>query len=287
MREKRNNALGRGLKSLIPDINININTNNISEIELDKIYANPNQPRKIFDDTKIKTLSDSIRNNGLLQPIVVKPDENNNYMIIAGERRYRAAKMANFKTIPVIKFDLPNNKIMELALIENLQREDLNPIEEAKGYKSLLENYDITQEDISEVIGKSRSHVTNTLRLLNLGNEIIEMIEEGNLSAGHGRALLRISDINLRNKIAHKVIIDGISVRGIEKMAKKIAESSIDEKKSIKEKDSIILKAEETLKNILGRNVVISKIKNKRKVEITCENDDELNNLINLFSYED
>ena len=174
---KRTNRLGRGLSALIPDISTEIDKKDIITIDLKNIYPNQDQPRRVFDEEKIKILSESIKNYGVLQPIVLKPDDKGKYMIIAGERRYTASKLARKTDIPAVIKDIPMKDIMEIALIENLQREELNPIEEALAYRSLINNYDVTQEEISEAVGKSRPHITNTLRLLNLSKPIMDMID--------------------------------------------------------------------------------------------------------------
>ena len=211
-------------------------------------------------------MSDSIKNYGVLQPIVVKMDENNKYMIIAGERRFRASKLANKNQIPAIIKDIDMKDIMEIALIENLQREDLNSIEEALAYKSLIEHYNVTQEEISEAVGKSRPHITNTLRLLNLGQDVIEMIDSGRITAGHGKALLRIADKDLQLQIA-----------------KKISENKQEEPKKSKPKDVFILDVEDKLRNIFGTKVNISKGKKKGKIEIEYYNDDDLNSIVSML----
>jgi ParB family chromosome partitioning protein len=220
----------------------------------------------------------------VLQPIVLKPDENGKYMIIAGERRFRASKKARLTEIPAVIKDIPIKDIMEIALIENLQREDLNAIEEAIAYKSLIDNYNVTQEEISEAVGKSRPHITNTLRLLNLGKEVIAMIEDNRITPGHGKALLRVSDEIAQLQIANKVIEEELSVRETENIAKKFSENQqIENIKKKKEKDIYILDVEEKLANILGTKVNISKGRKKGKIEIEYYNDDDLNNIISLL----
>ena len=281
---KRTNRLGRGLSALIPDIKEAIDEKEIVSIDLRKVYPNEEQPRRIFDEEKIQILSESIKNYGVLQPIVVKPDENGKYMIIAGERRFRASKKARLTEIPAVIKDIPIKDIMEIALIENLQREDLNAIEEAIAYKSLIDNYNVTQEEISEAVGKSRPHITNTLRLLNLGKEVIAMIEDNRITPGHGKALLRVSDETAQLQIANKVIEEELSVRETENIAKKFSENQqIENIKKKKEKDIYILDVEEKLANILGTKVNISKGRKKGKIEIEYYNDDDLNNIISLL----
>ena len=281
---KRTNRLGRGLSALIPDISTEIDKKDIITIDLKNIYPNQDQPRRVFDEEKIKILSESIKNYGVLQPIVLKPDDKGKYMIIAGERRYRASKLARKSDIPAVIKDIPMKDIMEIALIENLQREELNPIEEALAYRSLIKNYDVTQEEISEAVGKSRPHITNTLRLLNLPQKIMDMIDQGQITAGHGKALLRVNDENLQLELANKVIAEELSVRATEALAKKICEDNIKEvPKKSKEKDVFIVDVEEKLRNIFGTKVNISKGKKKGKIEIEYYNEDDLNNIVSML----
>ena len=281
---KRTNRLGRGLSALIPDISTEIDKKDIITIDLKSIYPNQDQPRRVFDEEKIKILSESIKNYGVLQPIVLKPDDKGKYMIIAGERRYRASKLARKSDIPAVIKDIPMKDIMEIALIENLQREELNPIEEALAYRSLIKNYEVTQEEISEAVGKSRPHITNTLRLLNLPQKIMDMIDQGQITAGHGKALLRVNDENLQLELANKVIAEELSVRATEALAKKICEDNIKEvPKKSKEKDVFIVDVEEKLRNIFGTKVNISKGKKKGKIEIEFYSKDDLERLIELL----
>lgn len=281
---KRANRLGKGLSALIPDIPNEIDEKEIMSINLNKVYPNEEQPRRTFDEEKIHILSESIKNYGVLQPIVVKPDEKGKYMIIAGERRYRASKLANKEEIPAVIRDIPMKEIMEIALIENLQREELNPIEEAIAYKSLIQNYHVTQEEISEAVGKSRPHITNTLRLLNLDKKIINMIDEGILTAGHGKAILRVTNCELQLQLANKAIEEELSVREVERLAKKICEEKIEElPKKDETKDIFIVDVEERLRNILGTKVSISKGKKKGKIEIEYYSDEDLNNIVSML----
>ena len=281
---KRTNRLGRGLSALIPDISTEIDKKDIITIDLKNIYPNQDQPRRVFDEEKIKILSESIKNYGVLQPIVLKPDDKGKYMIIAGERRYRASKLARKSDIPAVIKDIPMKDIMEIALIENLQREELNPIEEALAYRSLIKNYEVTQEEISEAVGKSRPHITNTLRLLNLPQKIMDMIDQGQITAGHGKALLRVNDENLQLELANKVIAEELSVRATEALAKKICEDNIKEvPKKSKEKDVFIVDVEEKLRNRFGTKGNISKGKKKGKIEIEYYNEDDLNNIVSML----
>jgi ParB family transcriptional regulator, chromosome partitioning protein len=281
---RRSNRLGKGLGALIPNIKEDLDSKDIVNIDINKIYANPEQPRKVFDREKIEVLSNSIKNYGVLQPIVVKPDDSGKYMIIAGERRYRASRKANLKEMPAVIKDIPMKDLMEIALIENLQREDLNAIEEALAYKSLIDHYNVTQEEISEAVGKSRPHITNTLRLLNLSKKVMSMVEENRITPGHGKALLRIHDHNIQLQIAERIIEEELSVRETEKLAKKILENeNIDTEKKIKQKDIYIVDVEERLTNIFGTKVNISKGKKKGKIEIEYYNDEDLNSIVSLL----
>lgn len=281
---RRSNRLGKGLGALIPNIKEELDSKDIVNIDINKIYANPDQPRKVFDGEKIEVLSSSIKNYGVLQPIVVKPDDFGKYMIIAGERRYRASKKANLKEMPAVIKDIPMKDLMEIALIENLQREDLNAIEEALAYKSLIDHYNVTQEEISEAVGKSRPHITNTLRLLNLSKEVMAMVEDNRITPGHGKALLRIQDHNIQVQIANRIMEEELSVRETEKLAKKILENeNIVTEKKIKQKDIYIVDVEERLTNIFGTKVNISKGKKKGKIEIEYYNDEDLDSIVSLL----
>lgn len=191
----------------------------VYEIELDKIFANPNQPRKVFDEGALKELADSISIHGVITPIVLNKDENGNYMIIAGERRFRASKLAGKSTIPAIIREYDERQIKEISLIENLQREDLNPIEAATAMQQLMKDYSMTQEELSTRIGKSRSAVANTLRLLSLTKEVIKLVEANKLSAGHARALVTLPQ-EVQESIAFKAVKDKLSVRDVEQAVK-------------------------------------------------------------------
>lgn len=258
-------GLGRGLDALFNDNSTEENgavTVNINDIE-----PNRNQPRKDFDEGALSELADSIAKHGLIQPIVVKPTTNGRYMIIAGERRWRACRIAGLYEVPVMVKDTDDKTLMELALIENLQREDLNPVEEALGYRSLIDEFSLTQEAVAERMGKSRSAVTNALRLLSLYEDELEALRKGIISAGHARALLSVDDKELRHRML-LAAADGASVRELEKMA---AAS----KKSHKTPNSIVKpnfynEVELSLKNEMGRKVYI-KPTGKGKGTLTIE----------------
>ncbi|MCT4507243.1 MAG: ParB/RepB/Spo0J family partition protein [Tepidibacter sp.] len=272
------NRLGKGLSALIPKNKTVSSEKEIINLKISEIYPNKDQPRKIFDQEKISVLSESIKNYGILQPIVVKKEEEG-YMIIAGERRFRAAKMAKLKEMPAVVKDLPIKDIMEIALIENLQREDLNAIEEAIAYKSLIENYKVTQEEISEAVGKSRPHITNTLRLLNLDDRVIKLIEEGQITPGHGKALLRIENKNIQYEIALRIIKETLSVREVENLSKNMTDKKQQKSKNIN-KDPFIVNIEDKLRDVFGTKVNILKGKKKGKIEIEYYSDEELEGIL-------
>lgn len=209
-----------------------IGNQSITVLNIDDVYANPHQPRKFFDNTALSELADSIKKHGVIQPIVVNKT-GNKYMIIAGERRYRASKLAGLKEIPTIVKTYTEKQIKEISLIENLQREDLNPIETAEAMKRLMDEFNLTQEDLSERLGKSRSSIANTLRLLNLAPEVSVLVIDGKLSAGHARALITIPKDKQR-AFANKVISEGMSVRGVEKLVKAYLTPIEDRPKAVK-----------------------------------------------------
>lgn len=264
-------GLGRGLESLF---NENAESNEAAvEVRLSDIEPNRNQPRRDFDEEALSELADSISRHGLIQPIVVRPLTNGTYSIVAGERRWRACRMAGLSSVPVIIRELDDKEYMEIALIENLQREDLNAVEEALGYRALIDSYHLTQEQVAESVGKSRSAVTNALRLLSLDEKALSALREGAISAGHARALLSVSDEALRAAML-KEAKAGASVRELEKMAKGVAPKMA---AAPRLKNTYYSEVEIALKNELGRKVNI-KPTGKGKGTITVEfyNDKEL-----------
>ena len=210
---------------------VQIKTNTVTEMDINKIFPNPNQPRKHFDEEALQELSNSIKIHGIIQPIVVNKDDDDKYMIIAGERRWRASRLAGLTSVPVVIKNYTEKQVKEVSLIENLQREDLNPIEAARAIKQLMEEYNFTQEAVAERIGKSRSNITNTLRLLALYPEVIKMVEEGKLSSGHARALVVVEDANQQIKLARNACDGKMSVRDLEKAVKNTLNP---EKKAVK-----------------------------------------------------
>ncbi len=245
-----NKGLGRGLNALFgvydeDESYKNITTkktvgNGVLEVDIDKIKPNPNQPRKNFDEDALKELAASIKVHGIVQPIVLNEQNDGTYLIIAGERRYRAAKLCGLKIVPAIIKNYTDKQIKEISIIENLQREDLNPIEAARAIKELMEEYGLTQDTVSERIGKSRSNVANTLRLLTLYPDVINMVEQGKLSSGHARCLVVIDDPKEQIKLAQMVVSKNLSVRDLEKAVKSYTNPT--KKVVIKEEQSLELK---------------------------------------------
>lgn len=271
-------ALGKGLSALIPDNLEQDELDKIKDIDIDIISPNPNQPRKNFEVDKLEELSDSIKRYGLIQPIIVKK-EDKIYTIIAGERRWRAGKIAGLSTIPCIIRDIENRNASELALIENIQREDLNPIDEANAYDYIMQRYAITQEELSDVIGKSRVYVTNILRLLNLDDYVKEKIISNEISQGHARAMISL-DKKDQIKLVDRIIAEGLNVRDIEKIVKNMKNPKI---KRTLEKDKFVLNIEEVLTSRFSSKVKITSKKNKGKIEIEYKNIEDLNRLLDLF----
>lgn len=273
-------GLGKGLGALIPE-NEEKMQNAVIELKITDVEPNENQPRKDFDEQALTDLSESIKEHGVVQPIIVRKI-GNGYQIIAGERRWRASRLAGKKTIPAIVKECSNLEVMELALIENLQREDLNSIEEALAYKSLIEEYNMTQDEISKQIGKSRPAIANSLRLLQLPQEIKEMIAAGKITQGHARALLAIEGEKKQLDIAEKIINQQLNVRQIEKLAKE----SKQKEKNTKPADNLqleIKELEEKLKAVLGTKVTIQHKNNRGKIEIEYYSNEELERLIDLL----
>lgn len=273
-------GLGKGLGALIPENEEKIQ-NAVVDLKITDVEPNDKQPRKAFDDQALTDLAESIKEHGVVQPIIVR-QVGNSYQIIAGERRWRASRLAGKKTIPAIVKECSNLEVMELALIENLQREDLNSIEEALAYKSLIEEYNMTQDEISKQIGKSRPAIANSLRLLQLPQEIKEMIASGKITQGHARALLAIEGERKQLDIADKIINQQLNVRQIEKLAKESKHKEKNEKPADKYQLEIN-ELEEKLKSFLGTKVTIQHKNNKGKIEIEYYSNEELERIIDLL----
>ena len=279
----KKSALGKGLSALIPE-NIEeevFDEKAITTISMNLIRADKEQPRKNFDPDKILELSESIKQHGVIQPIILRK-ENDTYVIVAGERRWRAAKTLGLKEIPAIVMDLTSKEVVEISLIENIVREDLNPIEEALAYKRLIKEYNLTQEEISKKISKSRSAIANCMRLLNLDNRVQQYIIEGVISEGHGRAILAIEDKNLQYEISQKVIDEELNVRQTEKYIKNY---SMEKKKTVgKSLNPYYKDLESKLENYFNTKVSLnSKNKNKGKIEIEYYSEEDLQRILDLL----
>ncbi|HCX64001.1 MAG TPA: chromosome partitioning protein ParB [Eubacteriaceae bacterium] len=277
---KSKKGLGKGLSALIPE-DSNYQESPLTALSIDDIKPNQKQPRTIFHDEKLAELADSIKEHGVIQPLIVtKADDG--YVIVAWERRWRAAKKAGLKELPVVIRDITDQEIMELALIENLQREDLNDIETACAYKDLMEQYQLTQQQISEQIGKSRTAIANTLRLLNLDTTIQQYIKEGLLTSGHARAILSVAE-HLREDFAQRIIKGNLSVRQAEKEAADFKGTKPKIKKKT-EKDIYIQEVEDRIRESIGAKVTIHSKKNKGTIEIAYGDNDELQRLTELLT---
>ncbi len=277
-------ALGKGLGALLSNVEYN-EEGMIKELRLTEIEPNKAQPRKKFDDQRLRELSESIMLHGIIQPIIVKKTENDFYQIIAGERRWRAAKLAGLSRIPVVVKEYTNKEVMEIALIENIQREDLNPIEESEAYKRLIDEYNLTQEEISKRVGKSRPAITNSLRLLNLPEEIKDLLVEDKISSGHARCILSIEDKSLQKAAADKIIKEDMNVRQTEKMVKKIAETGTTKKRPVADRNVLanFTDIESRISNFLGTKVKVYPGEKKSKIEIEYYNNDDLDRILRIF----
>ena len=280
----KQSGLGKGLSAIF--IENDIENKNTTYLKISDIEPNRNQPRRDFDADALAELAESIAQHGILQPLLVRPIDSLAYQIVAGERRWRASRMAGLKEVPVIIKELTDEEVMEVALIENLQREDLTPIEEARGYKSLMDNYSLTHEQVSKAVGKSRSVITNALRLLTLPEEVVEYISSGKITAGHARALLSLKSEEYILKIAKMIIEKELSVREVEKLCKNLNEADALKPKSNYKmrKNPFYCEVEVSLKEFLGRKVsVVSKNKNRGILQIEFYNDDDLLGLAQLL----
>lgn len=282
-------GLGRGIGALFAEDTTVISDASAEKspvtLKLTDIEPNKNQPRKDFDKEKIASLAESIKEYGLIQPIVVTKNSHGRYVIVAGERRWRAAKAAKLKEVPVIINDYTKEQIAEIALIENLQREDLNPIEEALGYQSLMEDYGLTQEEVSAKLGKSRSAVANSIRLLSLDDEIKKYLISGELSSGHARAVLTLPEKEQRVELAQRIILNGLNVRQAEAAAKAMQKTEASSKKSGPTAYDIEIEALcERLSAKFGTKVSLKSGKNKNKIEIEYYSGEDLERILELFN---
>lgn len=274
-------GLGKGLGALLDSENVLSESSAISELKINEIEPNKEQPRKQFDQEKLKGLADSIKQHGVVQPIIVKKNENG-YSIIAGERRWRAAKIAGLKTIPAIIKDLTTREIIEIALIENIQREDLNPVEEAEAYKKLIDEHGLTQEALSKVVGKSRAAIANSIRLLTLSEAVKEMLVNDLLTPGHARTLITIEDEEKQNRLANTIVEKNLNVRETEKLIKNLTAEK--KKRKSPDRDANIIDIEEKLKSVLGTKVDLQHYSNKGKIVIEYFSNEELDRIIDILT---
>lgn len=272
-------GLGKGLDAIFAENDTEAENTSVM-LKVSEIEPNRDQPRKDFDEDALHELADSIAQHGVLQPLLLRPVFGGGYQIVAGERRWRAARMAGLTEVPAVVREMTDSQVMEFALIENLQREDLNPLEEAQGYQSLLETYGMTQEDVAKTVGKSRPAVTNALRLLNLPPEIQKMVSDGRISAGHARTLLSFPSVGQMQEAAKKAA-EGISVRELEAMAKKANE----EPKAKRKKNRLHYyeEVELALKDHLGRKVSIGGTKKRGVLQIEFYGETDLAELVKAF----
>ncbi len=284
--------IGKGLDALIPSGGVNkttekpskvVDKDGVVNVKISKVEPNREQPRKNFDEDALQELAESIKQFGVLQPILVQ-ERDDYYEIIAGERRWRAANIAGLKEVPVIIRNLTEQEIVEIALIENIQREDLNPIEEAQAYKRLLTEFNLKQDEVAERVSKSRTAVTNSMRLLKLSDDVQQMVIDEMISTGHARALLAIEDPEQQYILAQKVFDEKLSVRDIEKLVKNLGKTKVQKKSKEKQLSAIYQEIEETLKGKLSTKVsIVAKENGAGKIEVEFFSHEELDRLMDLI----
>lgn len=283
MASKKPSGLGRGLGALLGDDVMKTESSGSLSLPISQVETCSSQPRKRFDDESLQELADSISQHGIIQPLTVRKLSSGYYQIIAGERRWRAARLAGLQEVPVIVIEADDRKAVELAMIENLQREDLNPMEEAAGFQSLIESYHMTQEEAAQRVGKSRSAVTNALRLLGLTPSVRKLVEEGKLSAGHARALVPLSP-SLQESAANAIVSGGLSVRQTEALVKRL--SAEKKEAQVKDPDEVdyLAEAQNELKARLCRGVKIVPGRKKGRIELEYYGVDDLNDLLDALA---
>ena len=277
-------GLGKGLGALMGDFAMDAPSpkSPYQLLPIHKVEPNPGQPRQDFDPEELQSLADSIALHGVVQPLTVREVSNGYYQIIAGERRWRAARIAELKEIPAVIIDADDRKVMELALIENLQRQDLNPVEEALGYQTLMQEYGLTQEDAAKQVGKSRPAVANALRLLNLTEKVLEMVRKGDLTAGHARAVLSLKSEKMQEQAAQKIAALGLSVRQAELLCKNMSKEPAPVKEPTLAVD-YVAECEKSLSKHLGRGVRIVNGKRKGRFELEFYGQDDLQILLDAL----
>lgn len=276
-------GLGKGLGALLGDFSEEpLEKSAYQQLPIYKVEPNPDQPRQNFDEEELQALADSIAVHGIIQPLTVREMPNGYYQIIAGERRWRAARMANLSDVPAVIIEADDKKAMELALIENLQRQDLNPLEEALGYQTLMNEYGLTQEEAAGRVGKSRPAVANALRLLGLCPEVQERVRKGELSAGHARAILQLKSEKKQQEAAQKIVALGLSVRQAELLCKNMSKEPVPRKKEVFAVD-YVAECEKSLSKHLGRGVKIVNGKRKGRFELEFYGQEDLQNLLDAL----
>lgn len=279
---KKQSGLGKGLGALMLENNVD-DMVSTSTLPINEIIPNKEQPRKTFDEGALQELADSITVHGVLQPLLVRPLLSGGYQLIAGERRWRASRMAGLKEVPVIIRELSDSEAMEIAIIENLQREDLNPIEEAEGLQALIDKCDYTQEQVAVSVGKSRPAIANALRLLKLPEEVRQMTKDGEISAGHARALLAFDNQTIMYEVAKQIVSDKLTVRDVERLAKRPTKSA-DKKQTAKRRNSFYDEVELSLTEVLGRRVKVYNGRSKGTLEIEFYSLDDLKDIANAIA---
>ena len=278
-----NKGLGKGLGALLGDFSEeSFEQSAYRELPIYKVEPNPDQPRREFDEEELQALADSIAVHGVIQPLTVRELPSGYYQIIAGERRWRAARMANLSDVPVVVIEADDKKAMELALIENLQRQDLNPVEEALGYQALIEEYGLTQEETASRVGKSRPAVANSLRLLGLNEEVLDLLKRGELTAGHARAILSLKSEKKQLEAAKKIIALALSVRQAETLCKNMNKEPVPQKEEVFKVD-YVAECEKSLSKHLGRGVKIVNGKRKGRFELEFYGQEDLQNLLDAL----
>ncbi|WP_064202754.1 ParB/RepB/Spo0J family partition protein [Brevibacillus brevis] len=277
-------GLGKGLNALITS-NLIEEGEQVKEVSINEIRPNPYQPRKEFEQSAIEELAQSIKEHGIIQPLIVRKSIKG-YELVAGERRLRAAKLAGLKEVPVVVKAYTDQQLMEIALIENLQRENLNPLEEAEAYDKLISHHDYTQEQLAQKIGKSRPHVANMLRLLQLPEKIRKMVSAAELSMGHSRALLGVTDKKVQQQLANDVVEKGLSVRQLEEIVKQLNVSRETKKKKSAKNEPVLIEMEERLRSRFGTSVKIKKGSKRGKIEIDFYSQEDLERIIQMLNIE-
>ncbi|NRS50491.1 ParB/RepB/Spo0J family partition protein [Brevibacillus sp. HB2.2] len=277
-------GLGKGLNALITS-NLIEEGEQVKEVSINEIRPNPYQPRKEFEQSAIEELAQSIKEHGIIQPLIVRKSIKG-YELVAGERRLRAAKLAGLKEVPVVVKAYTDQQLMEIALIENLQRENLNPLEEAEAYDKLISHHDYTQEQLAQKIGKSRPHVANMLRLLQLPEKIRKMVSAAELSMGHSRALLGVTDKKIQQQLANDVVEKGLSVRQLEELVKQLNVSRETKKKKSAKNEPVLIEMEERLRSRFGTSVKIKKGSKRGKIEIDFYSQEDLERIIEMLNIE-